>query len=270
MLSRTRFVILWSLSAGVVTVSLAQIVAPPRLEQLEVAIWPEYDQPAALVMYRGWLAPDTPLPTTVTLPIPAAVTAPSAVAKRGPATELLVAPYTLVPEGEWRMVHLQTDLPEVRVEYYATLSTTDPERRFTFEWPGSVEITNLSYEVMQPLGASNFAVTPSSAAPVQGADGLIYQREELGPVPAGGTFFIEVSYSKSTPNLTASALQPVAPPPQAQTTPGAVPMPAPAPTPVVETGSSRESVWIVVLPIVFAAGLAAGWILLSGRQRKSD
>lgn len=269
MLTRVGFLILWALCTGVAAVSLAQGVASPSLDRLEVAIWPEYDQPAALVMYRGWLAPDTPLPTTVTLPIPATVAAPSAVAKRGPGTELLVAPYTLVAEGEWKMVHLQTDLPEVRVEYYMNMSTADPERQYTFEWPGGVEIRNVAYEVMQPLGASNFAVAPSSGAPVQGGDGLLYQREELGPVPTGGTFFVEVSYSKSAPDLTASALQPVAPP-QPRTGPGSTPELPPAPSTVAESGSSQDSVWIVVLPIVFAAGLAAGWILLSGRKRKSD
>ena len=193
------------LLAGLPAVSIAQ---PPHVHfhRFEVAIWPEYDQPAALVMYRAWLAPDVQLPITVTLPLPAEVSSPSAVAKRGPGTGLLVAPHTIESNGDWKLVHLQTDLPEIRVEFYMDLATDQPARSFTFEWPGGPVIDEAFYEVMQPLGATDFAATPSSEPPALGQDGLVYQREELGPIAEGATFFVQFAYEKSTPDLTASAL----------------------------------------------------------------
>ena len=244
---------------------------PPHVhfQRFEVAIWPEYDQPAVLVMYKGMLSPDVQLPITVSLPIPAAVAVPSAVAKRGPTTGLLVAPYTIENGEKWNIVHLQADLPEIRLEFYLDLETSQPARSFTFEWPGGPEIDVAAYEVMQPLGAANFSVAPSSAPPGMGQDGLTYQREELGPVPEGGSFFVQFSYEKATPDLTASALKPVAPP-QQQT----VPPPATAQTTEPSTAQSAQpadnSVWFVVIPIVFVAGLAAGWILLSTKKEKSS
>ena len=247
--------------------ALAQDPPHVHFQRLEVAIWPEYDQPSALVMYRGWLSPDVQLPITVSLPVPASVAAPSAAAKRGPNTGLLVAPYTMEPGEKFNWVHLQADLPEVRLEFYVDLPTAHPERSFLFEWPGGPEIDLAAYEVMQPLGAMDFKAAPSSAPPARGQDGLTYQREDLGAIPEGGSFFVEFSYNKTSPDLTASALQPVAPPPQ-QT------MPPPAqtdqPSAAQPAQAADNSVWYIVIPIVFAAGLAAGWILLSTKKEKSS
>ncbi len=69
-------------------------------------------------------------------------------------------PYTIESNGDWNMVHLQTDLPEIRVEFYMDLATDQPGRAFTFEWPGGPVIDEAFYEVMQPLGATDFSATP--------------------------------------------------------------------------------------------------------------
>ena len=257
--------------AFLILASAASYAQPPHvhLQRFEVAIWPEYDQPAALVMYRGWLAPDVELPITVTLPLPSQVTTPNAVAKRGPGTGLLVAPHTIESNGDWNMIHVQTDLPEIRVEFYVDLATDQPTRNFTFEWPGGPVIDEAFYEVMQPLGATDFAATPSSAPPALGPDGLTYQREELGPIAEGAPFYVQFAYSKNTPDLTASALQPAAPPQQTSPPPPTA-APTPQQQPAASAESSNDSIWIVVLPIVFAAGLAAGWILLkTGKEKDS-
>lgn len=264
-----RFVAPSLILASLLSVASVALGQPPHvhLQRFEVAIWPEYDQPAALVMYRGFLAPDVQLPITLTLPLPAQVSNPSAVAKRGPGTGLLVAPHTVETNGAWNLVHVQTDMPEIRVEFYMDLATDQSSRSFTFEWPGGPVIDEAAYEVMQPLGATNFSASPSSASPALGQDGLMYQREVLGPIAEGAGFFVQFSYDKSTPDLTAAALQPVAPPPQQTAPPPQTAAPTPAQQPA--TGASN-SIWIVVLPIVFAAGLAAGWILLkSGKERDS-
>lgn len=89
-------------------------------------------------------------------------------------------------------------------------------------------------------------------------------------MPAGGTFFIELRYSKTTPGLTVTALQPAAPPavPSQPAAEGSDPTPQPAPAPV--SGGAVTSVWLVVLPIVFAGALAVLWVLLSSRRPPAD
>lgn len=239
----------------------AQFQALQTLERLEVVIWPEYDQPATLVILRGWLPPDTALPTTVALPMPSTVAAPSAVAKRPIGGDLLLTPYTVEAGDGVQWVYIQTDAPEARLEYYTDLSMDAASRTFDFEWPGGPAINQIAYEVMQPIGASELTVAPSSGRPQLAPDGLVYQREEIGGVPEGGQFFINVQYSKATSALTVSALsnmQPVAPPPP--TTPQdadsvAVAQPQ-------DPDQPSGAIWATVLPVMLVAGIIVVWFIL--------
>jgi len=261
--------------------ALAQFQAFQPLERLEVVIWPEYDQVAALVMYRAWLPPDAVLPTTVALPMPSSVGTPSAVAKRPLAGGLLLTPYTVESDGGidgkgWQWAYVQTDAPEIRLEYYADLEIDGTSRSFSFEWPGGPAINSIAYEVMQPIGASGLSISPSSGRPELSADGLYYQREEIGSVPEGGQFFINLEYTKSTTGLTATALSTLAPPPPPATsspppagsqssTPSST-EPANQPWAAAQQPDSESpaegSIWLTVLPVVLVAGLIVFWFVL--------
>lgn len=240
----------------------------PRLERLEISIWPEYDQPSVLVMLRGWLSPDTPLPTSVPLPIPAAAGSPSAVAKRFPGGGLLVAQSFLEPGEQMNTVHLSTDAPEIRLEYYVPLEISTEKRHYHFAWPGGLEINHVVFEVLQPIGATGFAVQPASGAPAMANDGLIYQREDLGPAAPDRTFTIEVEYNKTTPTLTASALVPTTQQPLA---PGAqAPLPTQAggsaPTQAGPPPSDGVSPWLIPGLIVIGVGLLLVFMALKGKK----
>ena len=71
------------LLAGLLKVP-AQAQGGANLERLEIAIWPEYDRPSALVIYKARLDTSVDLPAVVRLPIPASVGAPHAVAAWSP------------------------------------------------------------------------------------------------------------------------------------------------------------------------------------------
>lgn len=242
--------------------------AAPHLERLEIAIWPEYDQPSVLVMLRGWLSPDTPLPTSVPLPIPTAAGAPSAVAKRFPGGDLLVAQYMLEPGEEVSTVYVSTDSPEIRLEYYVPLDLSNEKRHYHFKWPGGLAAGRVVFEVMQPIGATGFVVQPASSAPALANDGLIYQREDLGPAAVEQTFTIEVDYNKTSPMLTASSLAPTTQPPQP---PGAqAPLPAQssagATTQAGPPPSEGISPWLVPGLIVIGVGLLLVFMALKGKK----
>jgi hypothetical protein len=181
----------------------ASLCAQPRLADLEVVLWPEYDRPGVLVILRATLAPDVPLPVMVEMPMPAVAGAPHAVAKQGPNGELLLAQHTVETEGEWSKVRLLTDVPGVRLEYYAPLPP-GAQRKFTFTWPGGYEIDRLSYEVLNPAGASNMVVTPSADGVFQ-ADGLTFYRAALGGLSPSESFTLELAYVKSSPELSSPA-----------------------------------------------------------------
>ena len=97
----------------------------------------------------------------------------------------------------------------------------------------------------------------------------MYQREELGPIAEGAPFYRPVrlhqEHSRSD-GLGAAAGSP----PAADIATPSDGAPAPQQQPAASAESSNDSIWIVVLPIVFAAGLAAGWILLkTGKEKDS-
>jgi len=261
------FLVLLLVSAGIATTQEAPAPIAPRLERLEISIWPEYDQPSVLVILRGWLSPDTPLPTSVPLPIPTAAGSPSAVAKRFPGGGLLVAQSMLEVGEGMSTVYLSTDAPEIRLEYYVPLDLSTENRHYHFEWPGGVEIDRVLFEVLQPIGATEFAVQPASSAPAQANDGLTYQREDLGPATADQTFTIEVDYTKSSPVLTANTMPSTVPQAPAQTSQSPAPVPASgAASQAGPPPSEGVSPWLIPGLIVIGVGVLLVFMALKGNK----
>jgi hypothetical protein len=194
------------------------------LERLELALWPEYDRSAVLVIYQAQVPAGTPLPATVSLPIPAAIGEPHAVALRGAEGMLLEANYQLVQHGEWATVSMETDSPIVWVEFYSDLAIDGQERGFTFLWPEGIEIESLAFEVQQPVGANEMKITPAGSASM-GDDGLNYYRRELGSVSASENFSISLTYDKSTPELSIGSVSPGLSLTRPETTQGRTPDP---------------------------------------------
>jgi hypothetical protein len=163
------------------------------LEELEVALWPEYDRPAVLVIYQARVDSTVELPATLELPIPAYVGEPHAVATRDPDGGLIDAPYRRRVEGAWATIQIETDRREIWLEYYDDLAFEGAVRRYNFTWPGGVAIETLKYEVQQPLFADEVIVSPDGEA-VEDADGRIYIRGDLGPQRLFSSEKIELEY----------------------------------------------------------------------------
>jgi hypothetical protein len=197
----------------------ARAQTAPRLERVEVALWPEYDKPSVLVVLRAWLPADAALPTSVAFRVPASTGVPHATAKRAADGTLLMAPFTRDVEGDVATITIATDLPEVRLEYYMPLEATGTERAFSFEWLGGPEVARLAYEVQQPPTASALSVTPPSSQQGTAPDGLVYHRGELGRVAAGEAKTVRATYTKATAGLTVAALRPPSPQPGTASTP---------------------------------------------------
>jgi hypothetical protein len=255
----------WALAlmSFVLVSSAATAETEPRLASLEVTLWPEYDRPAVLVMLQGRLVPNTALPATVRLPMPVIAGKPHAVAKRAADGKLVLASHTVSVTGKSAVVNVMTDEPEVRLEYYVDLVRTDPQRRYVFTWPGGMAIEQVTYEVLQPIGAEGLSVTPPGRQGV-GTDGLTYYLGDLGPKGPNESFSIGVTYTKTTPTLTAVALQQQGAP-VGQAPGGMSPPPAAPPS-----GSGGAAPWLVVMVIGFAVTLAGIWVFMASKkpQRK--
>jgi hypothetical protein len=170
------------------------------IDHLEIAMWPEYDRQAVLVIYRFQLSPDSQLPMTISLPIPASVGEPHAVAWRDEAGRLLVADYTLESSGDWANVLVQMESLTGQLEFYVDLSIAGADRSFRVSWPGDVPVSALTYEVQQPVGASDLVIDPPPQGQSIGQDGLLYSR---GSLATTGPISIQTQYQKQSDDLSA-------------------------------------------------------------------
>lgn len=180
----------------------------PRLESLQVEIWPEYDRPAALVILKGELASDVGLPVTLTLRIPASSGGPSAVAfapqKTGP---LLNLAHDRSAAADAIALRFTTPERFFHVEFYDPLVTGTPARSYKYVWPGDLAVGALQVVVQEPAAATDIAVQPALADLSTGIDGLRYRSALLGPVPQGQARSIEIRYAKSDPRTSAEILK---------------------------------------------------------------
>jgi hypothetical protein len=183
--------------------SLASAQAEITLESVRVDIWPEYDQPSALVIYNVSLSPGVSLPAAMTLRIPAAAGRPYAVAWQSPDQGLYDLKYEMTAAGNWIEVSFSTPSTDLRLEYYdPEIQKNGSKRDFVFNWPGDYTVENLSIMVQQPASATNMSLRPDAGGGRQAADGMTYHTLVAGQVNAGTTFELFITYDKPDDQLT--------------------------------------------------------------------
>ena len=186
------------------------------IQTLEVDIWPEYDRPGVLVIYRVNLAADVKLPADLTIRLPVAAGQPSAVAEQT-ANGLFNVQYTNTGrDGNWQLVNFTTTLPQLQIEYYDPGLKKDGDKHsFAFNWPGDYPVADMQVKVQQPRTASQMTLGPKTGTSSTASDGLTYFDVPVGKVSGGETFQLNLTYQKADDTLTQSAafeqVTPIAP-----------------------------------------------------------
>ncbi len=180
---------------------------PLTLEALNVALWPEYDRPEMLVIYKMAWSSSVSLPAQVSLRIPATAEL-NALAERGVDGGL----YNVAPErevhGEWAVITFLATMPEAQLEYYDPgIQKEGANRVYTYQWAGDYPVEALSFQVQQPAGALDFNLVPSLGTGIQGSDTLFYYGAEIGAVPAGEPFLLDLNYQKSSDALSVELVE---------------------------------------------------------------
>jgi hypothetical protein len=191
-----------------------QALGEVRFSSLSVDIWPEYDQPAVLMIYRVTLAANTTLPAGLTFRLPANAQI-NAVAVLDPTKGLVNVPYDNSIQGQWSMLKITTDSLQVQVEYYVPLVKNGIVRHISFEWPGDYAVDALEVNFLRPFGADGVSISlvPTGTSP--GQDGLTNYRIQSANLAAGRTLSLTIDYQRNTNDLSISSL-----PVQAASTPG--------------------------------------------------
>ena len=173
----------------------AQAQSGLTLSSVSVDIWPEYDQPAVLVIYHISMPANTTLPVTLNLRVPAQAEA-YAVAISDPTKGLLNAPYDRTVQGTWATLAITANAKEVQVEYYDTLVKNGTARHIVYEWAGDYAVDSFAVDIQQPTGATNMVTNPVLPPSPIGQDGFIYYETTPQPLSAGQTFTLTADYHK--------------------------------------------------------------------------
>ncbi len=180
---------------------------PVRLQNMTVSLWPEYDQEGVLVIYRGSLAEDVPLPVTLRFLIPKEAGKPAATAGVDATGQFRYRSYQLADAGEFLEVSYTNPYREFQMEYYYNpLAITGTLRSFVYEFRADYAVDNLTVEVKEPAGAQNLNLTPVATGTGTDFDNLPLQKYALGAFSAGQTFRFSASYEKTDPRLTSEIL----------------------------------------------------------------
>ena len=181
----------------------------PSLSNLVISLWPEYDEPDMLVIYRGSFASDTALPLPVEIRIPTSVGEPNAVAYLDDTGQTLNEPYTTRVEGESLVVSFELDSLGFQLEYYAPL-VIDPsgQRTFTFQYRADYAVDAFRLEAQVPAAAQDYALDPDEGTAVQQADGLTYHLVDLSSLAKGQSLSWTLTYENPNGALTTDLLAP--------------------------------------------------------------
>ncbi len=179
-----------------------------KLSILEIDLWPEYDRPSVLVIYRITLPADTSLPVDLTLRIPASAGEPNAVAVKQADGGLFTVAHDRQVSGEWGLINITATMPEIQVEYYDPgLVKEGTTRYFEYHWPGDYAVDSLAVQVQQPVGVTGMRISPASDDRTTGPDGLMYYNKLVGSLAAGQTFNITIDYEKTSDSMSAESLK---------------------------------------------------------------
>lgn len=180
----------------------------PRLAELRINVWPEYDQPSVLVIYDATLAEAVTNPIEMSWPIPAAARV-NAVAYRDATGNLLTLPFEVTGAEGGQAAAFTVDQPQFIIEYYADILAPPPNRSFDLALTSPLAADQVTLTVRQPSRADQMQITP--ALPEAGVDNLGNPQYSgpVGPLAAGQVIDLAVSYTKADADPSVSATSPL-------------------------------------------------------------
>lgn len=176
-----------------------------QIKNLLVELWPEYDQPQTLVIYHVELASTTALPAQLTFRLPGYLEKMFVVAveQDGKLVEVKAEAIQLQHEGDSLLLTFSTPSPKVQFEYYdpVIMKKDGQKRQLNFDFTASYGTAKATFQVQEPAGAENFAVTPPPSTSFTGSDGMKYNAIEIPGLAAKETFKLAATYTRTSDQL---------------------------------------------------------------------
>ncbi len=188
----------------------AQAQGAVSFSSLEISLWPEYDTPTVLVIYKIAISPQETLPVEVALRLPATVQKPSAVAV-GKTPETVSdqnVEYKFVSGTDFAILTIKATDPYLQLEYYDPGLVKDgTQRQYVYEWLGDFAVENFRFELREPLQASNVSVNPALAKTVLDSDGFQFSEWKKTAIKVGEKVSFTIRYQRNTDSPSTSFLQ---------------------------------------------------------------
>jgi hypothetical protein len=194
----------------------------PELRALQISLWPEFDRPSVLVIYRITLSPDTALPANLVFRIPPTGEVLVAAVGASPSTVDEVN-YTEQSAGTWKEVSFTATFPVIQFEYYDSgLQIEGQSRHFEYRWPGDYTVGGMTIEVQEPIDATEMRISPDLGPGKPDENGVVYYTSQVGSLTAGQELEIILDYQKATDTLTIEELDVLPSQPITADTPGRI------------------------------------------------
>jgi hypothetical protein len=177
---------------------------------VDVSVWPEYDTPAVLVIYKIAFAPQTTFPVEITLRLPASVQKPNAVAvgKTPDSVSDRGVEYKFVPGEDFATLAIKATDPYIQMEYYDPgLSKNGDQRQYVYEWLGDFPVGNFRFELREPLKSSNLSVDPVLTNTILDNDGFQFSEWKMANLKTGQKLSFAINYQRNTDSPSTSFLQ---------------------------------------------------------------
>jgi hypothetical protein len=190
--------------------------APTSLTNLSIALWPEYDRPTVLVIYRGQVSEGTPLPARLSFNLPGSVEMVHALAylDEGDQNLVNIPDYEFVEGDEGKTLSFASPSRQFQFEYYSEdmLQRSDDQRSLSFAFTPTADVSALSFELQQPTSAEDYSSEPAPSLTQIRQDGLTYALYDFGTAPAGETSSLQAAYTRTSDALSVAELGQVAAP----------------------------------------------------------
>ena len=202
----------WFLPIALILALLAPSAAQAQsstisMTEVSIDLWPEFDSPGVLVIYRFTLPATIILPVDLTVRIPADVGEPFAVAGLQVDGNLGNIAYTRLVSGDWANISFSTTSADIQIEYYDdSIQRDGVHRQFEFAWIADYEVENLSIQVQKPFDATDMIISPSFGSGVAGGDGMTYYFRDVGQLNAGQSIEISLEYDKPSDDFSSEHL----------------------------------------------------------------
>ncbi len=226
--------------------AFAMAQTPERITNLDISVWPEFDDPRVLVQYDGNLAAQNDYPREISFYIPTSAVLTATAYQDESQQFLNTDPATVTDAGNGlKRVTFKVPKPHFHLEYYDDAIKGTPDKSLAFAYTALSPADSVQIQVQQPLKADNFKIAPAAALISEGMHDFKYHIFNYTSIAADQELKLQINYTKADPK---PSLQNVVPPETAPQTNAADNAVAPDP---------QQTYLLVGAGVILALGLLA-------------